>query len=96
MTELGSVIRAKKSERIPVVFSRNEVSRVIGNLYGQKKLIAKLLYGTGMRLNEARMAMALPPEKPLEKFRNRPRRPLAPGRKPDATGCQTGNFRGRN
>ena len=53
VTELGSVIRAKKSERIPVVFSRDEVSRVIGNLYGQKKLIAKLLYGTGMRLNEA-------------------------------------------
>ena len=40
VTKLGSVIRAKKSERIPVVFSREEVSRVIGNLYGQKKLIA--------------------------------------------------------
>jgi len=53
VTELGSVIRAKKSERVPVVFSRDEVSRVIGNLNGQKKLIAKLLYGTGMRLNEA-------------------------------------------
>lgn len=53
VTELGSVIRAKKSERIPVVFSRDEVIRVIGNLNGQKKLIAKLLYGTGMRLNEA-------------------------------------------
>lgn len=53
VTELGQVIRAKKSERIPVVFSRDEVSRVIGNLNGQKKLIAKLLYGTGMRLNEA-------------------------------------------
>ncbi len=53
VTELGSVIRAKKSERIPVVLSREEVARVIENLYGQKKLIAKLLYGTGMRLNEA-------------------------------------------
>jgi len=53
VTELGSVIRAKKSERVPVVFSRDEVMRVIGNLNGQKKLIAKLLYGTGMRLNEA-------------------------------------------
>ena len=51
--ELGAVIHAKKKERIPVVFSRDEVSRVIENLYGQKKLIAKLLYGTGMRLNEA-------------------------------------------
>lgn len=53
VTELGSVIRAKKSERIPVVFSRDEVVRVIENLYGQKQLIAKVLYGTGMRLNEA-------------------------------------------
>lgn len=53
VTELGSVIRAKKSERIPVVFSRDEVTRVIEKLDGQKKLIAKLLYGTGMRLNEA-------------------------------------------
>ena len=53
VTELGSVIRAKKSERVPVVFSHDEVVRVIGNLNGQKKLIAKLLYGTGMRLNEA-------------------------------------------
>ena len=53
MTELGSVVRAKKSERVPVVFSRDEVTRVIELLYGQKKLIAKLLYGTGMRLNEA-------------------------------------------
>ena len=51
--ELGSVIHAKKKERIPVVFSRDEVTRVIDCMYGTKKLIAKLLYGTGMRLNEA-------------------------------------------
>ena len=30
VTELGSVIRAKKTERIPVVFSRDEVTRVTG------------------------------------------------------------------
>ena len=41
------------STRIPVVFSRQEVSKIIGNLIGTKKLIAKLLYGTGLRLNEA-------------------------------------------
>lgn len=51
--ELGSVIHAKKKERVPVVFSRDEVTRVIDCMYGTKKLIAKLLYGTGMRLNEA-------------------------------------------
>ena len=43
----------RKKTRIPVVFSRQEVSKIIGNLTGTKKLIAKLLYGTGLRLNEA-------------------------------------------
>ena len=51
--ELGSVIHAKKKERVPVVFSREEVTKVIECMNGTKKLIAKLLYGTGMRLNEA-------------------------------------------
>ena len=43
----------KEKKSIPVVFSRQEVSKIIGNLTGTKKLIAKLLYGTGLRLNEA-------------------------------------------
>ena len=51
--ELNCVIRAKKQKRIPVVFSRSEVSKIISHLEGCKQLIAKLLYGTGMRLNEA-------------------------------------------
>ncbi|MBR4631654.1 MAG: integron integrase [Treponema sp.] len=50
---LSSVIHAKKKVRIPVVFSREEVAKVINNLTGTKRLIAKLLYGTGLRLNEA-------------------------------------------
>lgn len=50
---LNSVIHAKKKVRIPVVFSREEVLKVINNLTGSKKLIAKVLYGTGLRLNEA-------------------------------------------
>ena len=45
--------RQKKKTRIPVVFSWQEVSKIIGNLTGTKKLIAKFLYGTGLRLNEA-------------------------------------------
>ena len=51
--KLSSVIHAKKTPRIPVVFSREEVGKVIEKLDGSKKLVAKLLYGTGMRLNEA-------------------------------------------
>ena len=49
---LTNVVRAKKSERIPVVFSREEVSRIISKMTGTKKLMAKLLYGTGLRLHE--------------------------------------------
>lgn len=49
---LTNVVRAKKSERIPVVFSREEVIRIISKMTGTKKLMAKLLYGTGIRLHE--------------------------------------------
>lgn len=47
-----NIIHAKKSTRVPVVFSRDEVNRIIFNLSGAKQLAAELLYGTGMRLNE--------------------------------------------
>ena len=50
--ELESVIRAKKKPRIPVVFSRSEVRRVIEYMPVDKRLCAELMYGTGMRLNE--------------------------------------------
>lgn len=53
LNRLNSVIHAKKQKRIPVVFSREEVLKVINNLSSTKRLIAKLLYGTGLRLNEA-------------------------------------------
>lgn len=51
-TNLDSVIRAKKKIHIPVVFSKNEVQSIFMYLEGAKLLIARLLYGTGMRLNE--------------------------------------------
>ncbi len=40
---LNSVIHAKKKVHIPVVFSREEVLKVINNLTGSKRLIAKVL-----------------------------------------------------
>ena len=51
-TNLDSVIRAKKKIHVPVVFSKNEVQSIFMYLDGAKLLIARLLYGTGMRLNE--------------------------------------------
>ena len=50
--ELGTVIRARKSKRLPVVLTREEVRSVLNHLHGTEGLIAILMYGTGMRLME--------------------------------------------
>lgn len=50
--DLGDVLRAKRSKRLPVVLSREEVQRLLEQTSGTYQLIAKLLYGTGMRLME--------------------------------------------
>ena len=49
---LGNVVRARKSLRVPVVMSRTEVAQVLGRLHGRDKLLVELIYGTGMRLSE--------------------------------------------
>lgn len=49
---VDDVTRAKRPERLPVVFSRDEVRAVLGHLEGTKWLMASLLYGTGMRVME--------------------------------------------
>jgi site-specific recombinase XerD len=50
--EMGMVIRARKSSRLPVVLTREEVKAVLSRLKGEHWLIATLMYGTGMRLME--------------------------------------------
>ena len=45
--------RAKRPARVPVVFTRQEVERLLGRLSGTYSLIASLLYGSGLRLMEA-------------------------------------------
>ncbi len=52
LPDLGTVIRAKRPGRLPTVLTRAEVRRVIRNLDGTPRLVAILLYGTGMRLLE--------------------------------------------
>ena len=39
--------------RLPVVASRDEVKAVLERMRGAEELIARLLYGTAMRMNEA-------------------------------------------
>src|SRR5438128_7211824 len=49
---LEKVERAKKPPKLPVVLSRMEVKRIFAHLYGVPKLMAGLLYGSGLRLME--------------------------------------------
>ena len=49
---IEGVQRAKRSSRLPVVFTKDEVKRVISHLDGTKWLMASLLYGAGLRLME--------------------------------------------
>jgi len=49
---LDNVVRAKQSQRLPVVLSQDEVQRLLAAMDGRPWLIASLLYGTGMRLME--------------------------------------------
>jgi integron integrase len=49
---LDNVQRAKPSHHLPVVLSREEVTTLLAHMEGTAALIAKLLYGTGMRLME--------------------------------------------
>lgn len=44
--------RSKKHPRPPVVMTKNEVQRVLANMQGLHLMIAKLLYGSGLRLME--------------------------------------------
>ena len=45
-------MRAKKPKRLPIVLTKEEVHRVLGHLSGTHLLMAKLLYGSGLRLME--------------------------------------------
>jgi integron integrase len=50
--ELENVVRAKKPRRLPSVLTRDEVRRVLGRMSGTNRVVATLLYGSGMRLLE--------------------------------------------
>ena len=49
---LDQVIRAKRPARLPVVLTRQEVTAVLNRMSGVYGLLARLLYGAGMRLME--------------------------------------------
>jgi len=49
---LAELERPKKPKRVPVVLGHQEVERLLAMLEGTHQLMARLLYGTGMRLME--------------------------------------------
>jgi integron integrase len=49
---LEGVERAKPSARLPVVLTRDEVHKIFAQLHGTYRLMAGLLYGSGLRLME--------------------------------------------
>lgn len=50
---LDDVKKAKRTLRLPVVFTKREVLDVLANMSGTSKLVASVLYGGGLRLSEA-------------------------------------------
>ena len=52
VSETIAPIRSRRQPRLPVVMSQSEVKQVLSNLQGQHLLMARLLYGCGLRLME--------------------------------------------
>lgn len=50
--KIGDIERAKRKKYIPVVFTKEEARSILSKLTGEYKLIAGLLYGSGLRLME--------------------------------------------
>lgn len=52
VSDLDGLKRAKRYAYLPVVMSREEAGRVIGELSGVTRLMVLVMYGTGMRVGE--------------------------------------------
>jgi integron integrase len=50
--DLDGIVRARRPRHLPVVLSRDEVRRLLDQLEGTPRIMATLLYGSGLRLME--------------------------------------------
>jgi integron integrase len=50
--DLGDIIRARKAHHLPVVMTREEIKDILRYLDDEKRLMASLMYGAGLRLME--------------------------------------------
>jgi len=51
--DFGHMERAKKPERLPTVMTKSEVNRILAGMSSTYVLLAKLMYGCGLRIMEA-------------------------------------------
>jgi site-specific recombinase XerD len=56
---LGHFNRARTPRKLPVVLTRIEMKTLLKNMQGAPKLVASLLYGSGLRRNESNVNRAL-------------------------------------
>ncbi len=49
---LDSYVKVSNSRKIPVVLTREEIQAILDHMHGAKKIMAALLYGSGLRLME--------------------------------------------
>ena len=52
MGNIGEAIRAKRKQRLPVVLVRSEMDRLFEQMRGLNLLMARMIYGCGLRLAE--------------------------------------------
>ncbi|MHB8988573.1 MAG: integron integrase [Deltaproteobacteria bacterium] len=52
LTDISETVRAGSKRRLPVVLSRREIQRIFAHLQGVYLLMAKLIYGCGLRIQE--------------------------------------------
>src|SRR4030042_2355653 len=49
---ISEAVRAKGNKRLPVVLTKSEIGRLFGQMSGRNLLMAKVIYGCGLRLRE--------------------------------------------
>lgn len=52
IAHIDNIERAKKEAKVPIVFTRDEVTQILSNMKSTPYLMASLLYGAGLRLME--------------------------------------------
>jgi hypothetical protein len=52
LKDLNKTVRAKRGQRLPVVFTIDEIQKLFKSVNGENLLILKLIYGSGLRVME--------------------------------------------